>query len=284
MLTLLLWCTGLATPSLAAPAAAWGAAHLGTPSAEQPPPAAAAEEAGRAEGQHGGLPTQMSLAATEIQVGRPQQVLACEAYMCLPYQQPLVCDDRCSACSLSYAQAVLLCQKQPTMTNGIMHTHANPQRPSRRTPAAHCARCTVQQQSSRASQSEKLQRLLGSLSSTFAQRGASLSGLAASTPAPTGLSRGDHVRGSLAMMPPASQQAFLKALLKSIGKDRISGAQLLLGEAVLVMHVDSQPDATTVILRVRLSHAAYAAMPLLIPCPPVPYHCTAHSVLHAVNF
>ena len=80
----------------------------------------------------------------------------------------------------------------------------------------------MQQQSSRAS--EKLQRLLGSLSSTLAQRGASL---AATTSAPAGAGRGDQVRGSLAAMPPASQQAFLGALLKSISKDRRPGAHLL---------------------------------------------------------
>ena len=108
-----------------------------------------------------------------------------------------------------------------------------PDGPLWRTPSAYPAVCTMQQQqSSRAS--EKLQRLLGSLSSTLAQRGASLPGLAASTSAPGGAARGDQVRGSLAAMPPASQQAFLRALLKSIGKDRRSGAELLPGEGCLL--------------------------------------------------
>ena len=105
---------------------------------------------------------------------------------------------------------------------------------ARRAAAAHGALCTVQQQSSRAS--EKLQRLLGSLSSTLAQRGAPLPGLAASTSALAGASRGDQVRGSLAAMPPASQQAFLRALLKSISKDRRSGAHLLPEQAIVLVN------------------------------------------------
>lgn len=110
-----------------------------------------------------------------------------------------------------------------------------PDRPQRRALLAHRALCMLQQQSSRAS--EKLQRLLGSLSSTLAQRGAALPGPAAFASAPAGAGRGDQVRGSLAAMPPASQQAFLRALLKSISKDRRPGAELLPGEAVLAAPV-----------------------------------------------
>ncbi|CAK0786629.1 hypothetical protein CVIRNUC_009843 [Coccomyxa viridis] len=158
----------LATPSLAAPAAAWGAAHLSTPSAE---------EASRADGQHGGLPMQMSMAAPEIQ-----------------------------------------------------------------------------QQSSRAS--EKLQRLLGSLSSTLAQRGAALPGPAAAASAPAGAGRGDQVRGSLAAMPPASQQAFLRALLKSISKDRRPDSAAAQAEAA--PKCKSLPDTIQRPKAIRISPAQSA--------------------------
>ena len=137
-------------------------------------------------------------------------------------------------CMLRIACPGCLAVSAAASNNRLLYArHAlTPVGPSRREPLAHCALCTMQQQSSRAS--EKLQRLLGSLSSTLAQRGATL---AAATSAPAGASRGDQVRGSLAAMPPASQQAFLRALLKSISKDRRPGAKLLPGEALFAVPV-----------------------------------------------
>ena len=110
------------------------------------------------------------------------------------------------------------------MTACVMHGTLSPQTGLSGAQCSLTWLCKLQQQSSRAS--EKLQRLLGSLSSTLAQRGAALPGPAAAASAPAGAARGDQVRGSLAAMPPASQQAVLRALLKSISKDRRPGAQL----------------------------------------------------------